>query len=282
MSSSLPPSFPAAQQAQIVRANQRDLIHVSSLKNQVESVLRSWLGSRWLTRWDKEVELVTKLMYFGLTTGRAIQTLGEEYTDTWQHSTFTERAPSHRARVALVLLSTLPAYYVSRFSSQLDSLPRTLSSLLKTLPIYLEVATEINLAVFYLKGTYHDLLKRLLGIQYISSIPENPHIRPPSYSLLGVLILIRLCHRLVSYFRSSRSESFSKGKEVDRRNANELYLDDQPVSSLINHVDPETEPAKPAEEDERTMLNISAIPEEKNGRIVVQRNAGTSSVGVAS
>lgn len=70
-----------------VRANQRDLFHVASLREQAESVLRSWLGAfsypfltagadgewkgtRWLTRWDKEVELGVKLMYYGLSVGR--------------------------------------------------------------------------------------------------------------------------------------------------------------------------------------------------------------------
>jgi peroxin-10 len=70
-----------------VRANQRDLFHVASLREQAESVLRSWLGAlpysflasgadnewkgtRWLTRWDKEVELAVKLMYYGLSVGR--------------------------------------------------------------------------------------------------------------------------------------------------------------------------------------------------------------------
>lgn len=27
-------------------------------------------GTRWLTRWDKEVDLLSKLLYYGLTTGR--------------------------------------------------------------------------------------------------------------------------------------------------------------------------------------------------------------------
>ncbi len=28
------------------------------------------LGSRWLMRWDKEVELLSKLVYYGFTTGQ--------------------------------------------------------------------------------------------------------------------------------------------------------------------------------------------------------------------
>ena len=99
------PSFPSAGQAQIsvfkviffafhwltentVRANQKDLFHVLSFKEQVDTVLRSWLGgcssfasfhymylilllgTRWLLRWDKEVDLALKLLYYGLTIGR--------------------------------------------------------------------------------------------------------------------------------------------------------------------------------------------------------------------
>ncbi|KAF7437243.1 peroxisome bioproteinsis factor 10 [Pleurotus ostreatus] len=262
MSQSAPSSFPTAQQAQIIRANQRDLIHVSSFKNQTDNVLRSWLGSRWLTRWDKEVDLLVNLAYYGLTTGRATQTLGEEYTDIWQHSAFTERAPTARARAALILLSTLPSYIIARFGSRLDSLPHKLSSMLRALPIYIEVATDLNLSIFYLKGSYHDLIKRVLGIRHLSSIPENPHVRPPSYSLLGVLILVRLCYRLLTYIRSARAQPQTKGKTQASYRDNELYIDDQPVSSLLEFIDPEAEPARPAEEDERTMLDIRAIPAE--------------------
>jgi peroxin-10 len=31
-----------------------------------------WLGTRWLTRWDKEVELLVKLTYYGIMTGRGM------------------------------------------------------------------------------------------------------------------------------------------------------------------------------------------------------------------
>lgn len=53
-----------------VRANQRDLYHVAQLRDLAENVLRYWLGSRWLARWDKELDLLVKLLYFGLTSGR--------------------------------------------------------------------------------------------------------------------------------------------------------------------------------------------------------------------
>lgn len=95
-------------------------------------------------------------------------------------------------------------------------------------------------------------------ISKISSIPEDPHTRPPSYSLLGIMIGVRLIHRLISYFNTEHG-----GKErLNMPTPHDSYLDDRRVSLLLNVQDPEGEPAKPAEEDERTALDVTAIPAE--------------------
>ncbi|KAF8973822.1 Pex12 amino terminal region-domain-containing protein, partial [Flammula alnicola] len=258
--------FPRAQQAQIIRANQRDLYHVSSLKDQAESVLRAWLGTRWLTRWDKELDLAVKLCYYGLTTGRATQTLGEEYTDIWQHSSYTRAVPpSASIRAALILLSLVPSYILGRWgqSASLIHTHPVVAKWFRRFPIAVDIATEVNLAIFYLTGTYYDLVKRIMGIQHISSIPQDPHTRPPSYSLLGIMIGVRLFYRVIGLFRARKLEglSVSQGKQrAAAATSREVYLDERPVSSLLDEK-PESEPAKPAEEDEGTALDISLIPE---------------------
>ncbi|KAK7468520.1 peroxisome biogenesis factor 10 [Stygiomarasmius scandens] len=260
------PIFPDAQQAQIIRAHQRDLYHVSSLREQAENVLRSWLGTRWLTRWDKEFELVVNLVYYGLTTGRATQTLGEEYTDIWQYSALARQVPPSKwSRAALVLLPTLPSYVLARFVNiaTLSLRAPRLAAILKNLPRVLQIVSEINLASFYIRGVYYDVNKRILGIKHLSSIPPNPHIRPPSYSLLGVLIVIRLLYRLVSFIQETKEVARIDEKGKDKANSSisyETYIDDRPVSDLLG-IDPESEPPKPAEEDEGTMLNVESVPQ---------------------
>lgn len=98
----------------------------------------------------------------------------------------------------------------------------------------------------------------------LSSIPEDPHIRPPSYSLLGVLLGIRLFHRLLSYIKSRQEAQADSGKgkqRVDRvDDAAEFFIDEKPVLDLLD-LDPANEPTKPAEEDERTVLDVSTIPQ---------------------
>ncbi|KZT06250.1 uncharacterized protein LAESUDRAFT_679709 [Laetiporus sulphureus 93-53] len=255
------PSFPLAQQAQIIRSNQRDFFQAFALREQADGVLRSWLGTRWLTRWDREVELATKLLYYGLTVGRATQTLGEEYTDIWQRSSRQHRLPSQRARIALVLLPALPSYILARSGS---SLPQStnLGYLLRKLPPTSEVLSEINLAAFYFRGVYYDLVKRLLGIQYISTIPEDPNTRPPSYSLLGLLLAIRLIHRFMSFCRnvSKREESTVTAGKRHTDETQETFLDDRPLSIMLGPVDPESVVSTSAEEDDKTIMDFVEIP----------------------
>jgi len=95
----------------------------------------------------------------------------------------------------------------------------------------------------------------------ISSIPEDPHTRPPSYSLLGVLIGVRLLYRLLNFLRARNLEVNAGLRRKERNSASpEVYLDGCPVSSLLSQ-SPESEPARPAEDDERTALDIQAIPD---------------------
>ncbi|KAF8349838.1 Pex12 amino terminal region-domain-containing protein [Amanita rubescens] len=257
------PTFPRAQQAQIIRANQRDVYHLSSLKEETENILRTFLGTRWLARWDKELDLIVKLLYYGLTMGRATQTLGEEYTDIWQYSSNHQRFPPRgRLRLALVMLLTLPQYLIVRWSHALRSSSPWITGPISVLRGAVSVASELNLAIFYIGGVYYDLVKRALGIQYLSSTPENPHIRPPSYSLLGIMLAVRLVHRLVSSIRSR----YTTESDISLSNAStnvdqEMLLDDRPVSSLVGRPAPEDEQPRSAEDDEGTILDIGAIPE---------------------
>lgn len=94
------------------------------------------------------------------------QTLGEEYTNIWLHSSRTQRRPPPRLRAALILLPTLPSYLLSRLGYSLSP-TSAIGALLRRIPTAFEVLSEINLAIFYLRGTYYNIAKRLLGIRHV-------------------------------------------------------------------------------------------------------------------
>ena len=96
----------------------------------------------------------------------AAQTLGEEYTDIWQ-STASDVGVSQRRRLALILLAILPTYVLARLNVRYPPGDSAIGKVRQSLPATLEVAGEVNLALFYLQGVYYDLVKRFFGVRYV-------------------------------------------------------------------------------------------------------------------
>jgi peroxin-10 len=69
-------------------------------------------------------------------------------------------------RATLVLTPAFLSYGISRFWSRLPARYAFVSKL--HLPEILDFFTDLNLALFYIRGTYYNGLKRLLGVRYVS------------------------------------------------------------------------------------------------------------------
>ena len=98
-------------------------------------------------------------------------------------------------------------------------------------------------------------------------MPENPNARPPSYSLLGILLGFRLLYRLVKFLRARHifgQPPAGNNKQADLGpHEAEVHVDDQPISVLLaKSVDQESEAAPRAEDDERTWIDMSTVPGE--------------------
>ncbi|GAA97940.1 uncharacterized protein L969DRAFT_65735 [Mixia osmundae IAM 14324] len=111
--------FPRGAQPEIIRANQKDLYYLAELKEQVDNVVRTVMGTRWLQSFAGEVTVASKLSYFSLTTLLGSQTLGEEYCDIMQYGADDHRFPSTRRRATLVMLHVLAPYLVAKLYTSL-------------------------------------------------------------------------------------------------------------------------------------------------------------------
>ncbi|KAG8934900.1 peroxisome biogenesis factor 10 [Tulasnella sp. 419] len=239
------PTFPQAAQPQIIRAHQKDELLMSTFREQTEGVLRSWLGTRWITRWTSEVNLAVQLCYGILTSVYHTQSLGEEYVDIWKYHGGSSQLPTKQLRLALIMVSHIPSYVLSKARQNL-SRRDTLSKLLHSLPHLAAIAAEVNLAIFYLTGRYYNIHKRVLRVNHISSFPEDPNNPPPTYSLLGVLLSLRLLHRLYTFLKTLTPEpQDDKQKAMLCEDASgrrsygttdgkpEPHIDSEPVSAMI-------------------------------------------------
>ena len=167
---------------------------------------------------------VVQVWYYGLTTVCGNQTLGEEYCNIVQvgprETPHTQAsAPSFLRRTMAILVQVLGPYLVEKALRWLGhrvqnrNFPMSLNThqyrILETgLHLTEDLVSTVHLlhlALFYIQGLFHQLGKRLTGIQYLAvryEAQENDESsRQGAYRLLGWLVLCQLMVKLLLWTR---------------------------------------------------------------------------------
>ncbi|KAG8505476.1 Peroxisome biogenesis factor 10 [Galemys pyrenaicus] len=222
----------AASPPEVVRAAQKDDHYRGGLRSAAGSALHSLAGARKWLEWRKELELLSDVAYFGLTTLAGYQTLGEEYVGIVQVDPSGRRVPSGPRRGLLLALHTVLPYLLDKALLHLEhelqadgggrpsqaglvlggrrrsrarrlvqrhtaglSEPqrRALLQAAAGLRQGLGCLQRLHVAWFYIHGTFYHLAKRLAGVAYL-----RVH-RPPTEDLRArasyrLLGLVSLVH----------------------------------------------------------------------------------------
>ncbi|CAO0789376.1 unnamed protein product [Mucor circinelloides] len=211
-------SFPYGAQPDIIRANQKDVYYQSILQEQMTRVAQQFLGARRQHVWQKEINTISDICYYGLTTLLGTQTLGEEYCDIVQINQYNQTYPGLVRRFLLVFTQAVLPYIYTRGAAELkkrgraqqqqqqqhldidkpaQSLQqRTLGFLKQHLSQIQDFVVKnvrpVHLAIFYFFGAYYNFSKRLTGIRYIFTRQLGLHEQRVGYEVLGVLIVLQL------------------------------------------------------------------------------------------
>uniref|UniRef100_A0A8D1TU64 RING-type E3 ubiquitin transferase n=1 Tax=Sus scrofa TaxID=9823 RepID=A0A8D1TU64_PIG len=199
----------AASPPEVVRAAQKDDYYRGGLRSAAGDALHSLAGAKKWLEWRRELELVSDVAYFGLTTLAGYQTLGEEYVSVVQVDPSQSRVPSRLRRGILVALHTVLPYVLDKALLHLEhelqvagdstrptqgslaptarsqSAPRrwvrrrtaTLTeqqqrALLQAAGVLRQVLgclRRLHVAWFYIHGAFYHLAKRFTGITYVSN-----------------------------------------------------------------------------------------------------------------
>ncbi|NXS58953.1 PEX10 factor, partial [Brachypteracias leptosomus] len=193
--------------ARLVRCGQKDDLYRSGLRSGAGAALHGLAGARQWLEWRREVELLSDVAYFVLTTLSGYQTLGEEYVNIVQVDPTKKRVPSFLRRAIFVSLHTVVPYCLEKALLHLErelqaeaDEDRPLQSspalgwssrslirswirqqaghlteqqkkvVLQSVHVLKQVVPllhRLHLALFYMEGTFYHLAKRITGITYL-------------------------------------------------------------------------------------------------------------------
>lgn len=209
---------------ELVRSTQKDRFYIDRVYGVLSEITRSLVPVRYWARWQREYHLVSELVYHGLTTLLDYQTLGEEYTNILQVSS-TQGQPLYIAagftrRLVAVLLQSLGPYIVERVlnivycrlsdrSVRYLDLTEQQLGLLENLVEWVEetitLFNKLHLALFYLRGVFYHVGKRLTGINYVmvryistSTLPQLSSSKS-TYQLLSWIIFVQVVFKIIRW-----------------------------------------------------------------------------------
>lgn len=103
-----------ANQSQLIRSSQKDEYYQTFLRNNANEAFQTLAGSkRWLD-WRREIELLSDLVYFGLTTLSGFQTLGEEYVNIVQVDPSKRQIPTQARRGLFIFCHAFFPYLLDK------------------------------------------------------------------------------------------------------------------------------------------------------------------------
>ena len=240
--------------ADLVRLNQKDRHYSNYMSTLISDVVNPYIPQRYWLKWQREIQLVGELIYYGLTTVKGNQTLGEEYTNAIQvtngesFSANKHTVPGTVQRTMAILLQITGRYLLEKCLNMLRhvvtsrSLPIALSpsqyAALQWISVNsADVITSVNqlhMALFYLHGLYINIGKRIAGIHYL--VIQYERMAPPTnpYKLLGILLLMQVTCKLLKVLKDIFTNNEFHKDEFD--GSSDVCISNDRVSTTLKCV----------------------------------------------
>ena len=214
-----------------MRAHQKDAYFESSYRSQLQDLIQMIKGQRFINAHPEEITVLAKAIYLALTTLIGARTLGEEYVDLIYVNRSGKKLPKLLPRLGFVVAYALIPYLINKTikyaqlkkEKSLEDGKKQDSWLMKFLSSYtdvLDTLLNLHIAVFYFKGEFYSLSKRLFGLRYAFGHHKEPEkMQRGNYSLLGALMIIQIAVKSLMNLKEYSDEYLNKEEPNKEKSA---------------------------------------------------------------
>ncbi|XP_024393440.1 peroxisome biogenesis factor 10 isoform X2 [Physcomitrium patens] len=196
--------FPPAAQPEVMRAAEKDEHYVASLSDAAHEAFRHALGTRLAVAYQNETKLAGRVLYYLLTTGAGLQTLGEEYCDISQVAVNSKLPATPARRTLLVFYQTVLPYLTERLSARAAARGNALANAeeLRGIGFTQESTSEIGGEDIVLSQRRSIIQiwqswSQRMSQRYNAALQQWPTILP---SVKEALLLVLRAHLMLFYF----------------------------------------------------------------------------------
>lgn len=237
----------------IVQAHQKDAQVWTILSSKVGDVIQSFKGQFFANAHPQEISIAVKFLYLALTTLRGNRTLGEEYVDLIYVNRKGNKLVQRYKKLLFIVSYALGPYMASKWLQKWDengeNETRSKQYSLKRL---LNMALNLHLVVFYFKGAYYDIIKRIFGLRYAVGHKVDGNeakfrkSSSNSYKLLGYILLLQSTSRgvpiVIRYLKSlalydGKNSANKHSVGYDDEKAKNGIIQGIPDESQVVHID---------------------------------------------
>uniref|UniRef100_A0AC34RID9 RING-type domain-containing protein n=1 Tax=Panagrolaimus sp. JU765 TaxID=591449 RepID=A0AC34RID9_9BILA len=213
-----------AETSEVVRSHLRDEEHLDELSSRYSQLVSQIFGRRGVIVAFKWQQILMKALYYGLTTGTGVQTLGEEYLGLIQvDGSNSDKVATDFQRYAFIFVECSQNFICSKLCAVLCKYGKQLHDINHLHPVLYKITQDLpamsdaiveffktfNIALFYLFGTpYHQISKAIVDIRYRSLRPQSNFEAQTLYKILGITSFFRLL-----FVAKKRIEKFIKENE---------------------------------------------------------------------
>lgn len=244
--------YPKAQQPEILHQINKDGEVLSVLNSKLLSGLELFIQPKNLYKNRKIFAIFGAFLYYLGNSYRLRQTIGEEYAYVRQFHKKEYVYLSKRRMLLFAFLSSFGCYLLQKLSKRVESLrikrisgfQDELSKLQKLsgedkkakyeqmmgfgsrtrvyinefiknfgeIDEFFDNVVMLNLAMFYIKGEFPSVIKRILGIEYRAVVKMKPHAF--TYEKVGYIIIFKLALSLVKYIYTSVKSGMKRSRDI--------------------------------------------------------------------